>query len=169
MTFSALMRQCVLVGLGVAMLGSPATAGTVRDDAITFVKLGYGDQFEGEFRSLNFLTDELDTETAQAVVALVDQYNAYEGAKVAAALARFKGRISHYRFGRDQSPVLFIALPHWTGQREGTPVGERGDRIDDQTHARMVKELRKVFVDELQADEFEADPVFERTLRVWWD
>ena len=69
MIFSARMRQCVLVGLGVAMLGSPVNAGTLRDDAIAFVKLGYGDQVQAEFRSLNFLTDELDTDTAQAVVA----------------------------------------------------------------------------------------------------
>lgn len=169
MTFFALMRQCVFVGLSVAVLGSPATAGTLRDDAIAFVKLGYGDQVQAEFRSLNFLTDELDTETAQAVVALVDQYNAYDGGKVAAALGRFKGRIDHYRFGRDQSPVLFIALPYWTSQREHSPDGDRGERIDAKAHAKMVEELRKVFVDELQADEFSVDPIFDRTLRVWWD
>ena len=169
MMFSTWTRRCILLGLSAAMLTAPTVAGTLRDDAVAFVKLGYGDRFEAEFRSLNFLTDELDTEAAQAAVAVVDQYNAYDGAKVAGALARFKGRISHYRFGRDQSPVLFIALPHWTGQREGAPVGERGERVDDKAHARMVEELRKIFVDELQADEFGPDPIFNRTLRVWWD
>ena len=169
MAFSVLMRQCGLVGLSVSMLGSPATAGTLREDAVAFVKLGYGDQFDGEFRSLNFLTDELDTETAQAVVALIDHYNAYDGVKVAAALGRFQGRISRYRFGRDQSPVLLISLPYWTSQREHSSDSGRGERIDAKAHAKTVDELRKVFVDELQADEFGVDPIFDRTLRVWWD
>ncbi len=65
--------------------------------------------------------------------------------------------------------MLFIALPYWTSQREHSPDGDRGERIDAKAHAKMVDELRKVFVDELQADEFSVDPVFDRTLRVWWD
>lgn len=169
MHWSNLLRQGLAASLIVLVAIAPAPADSPVDDAVAFVKLGYGDLFEAEFRSLDFLTDELDTRAAQAVVAVVDQYNAYDGARVAEALARFEGRISHYRFGRDQSPVLFVALPHWTGQREGMPAGERGKRIDAKAHAKLVDELREVFVDQLQADEFGTDPIFERTLRIWWD
>ena len=142
---------------------------TLRDDAIAFVRLGYGDHNERDFRSLEFLTDDLDTDTAKAVVALVRSYNAFQGEKVAAALERFCGRVSRYRFGRSRSPLLHVDLPYWTGQREGQPPGERGERIDAAAHLAIVEELRRVFVNELGADSFGADQISERTLHVWWN
>ncbi len=139
------------------------------DQAIAFVKLGYGDLFDMSFRSLNFTTEELDTESTQSVVSLVKSYNSFDGNKIAQALSQFKGRISSYQFGREGSPVLYINLPYWTHQREGDNSNTRGTKIEDSEFRKLLGELRQVFVNDLYCDEFDVDSIRKRTVRVWWD
>jgi hypothetical protein len=90
------------------------------EDAIKFVKLGFGDDFGSPFRSLRFRTEKLNTEQTQAVVRLIKEYGWFKGADVADALGPFKGRVSGYEFGREGKPVLYINLPPWTHHREGS-------------------------------------------------
>jgi hypothetical protein len=133
-----------------------------------FVRLGYGDLIDAPVRSLDFLTDELTTDEAARVVTLVPSYNAFDGSKVARVVTRFRGRISKWEFGRESSPVLYVDLPYWTHQREGAPAGVRA-KIGDAEHEKLLKELRAAFVDELGADEFAADEIQKRRVRIWWD
>jgi hypothetical protein len=64
---------------------------------------------------------------------------------------------------------LHVELPYWTGQREGSEPGSRGERISDADHTALVAELKTVFVDMLRASSFGPDKNNPRTLIVWWD
>jgi hypothetical protein len=130
-------------------------------DAIEFVRLGYGDNFGLHFRSPYFRTDELKTDEAQAVMRIIDEYNRFDGKKVADAIEQYRGRIAAYEFGRESSPVLYIQLPHWTHHREGSAPGTMGTPIGDAEYHALVAELRDTFVGKLGADEFGTDE-FER-------
>jgi hypothetical protein len=135
-----------------------------------FVKLGFGPQVLGQrgFQSTQFLTPLLSTRQASQLVQLVPEYGTFKGSEVAKGIQRFAGRVSSVQFGREGSPVLYIGLPYWTHQREGPITKGVGSRISDQENQRLVQELRKVFVDELLAEEFSADPINKRTIRIWW-
>jgi hypothetical protein len=136
-----------------------------------FVKLGFGPQILGQrgFQSTQFLTPPLSTRQASQLVQLVPKYGRYfKGAEVAKGIQRFAGRVSSVQFGREGSPVLYMELPYWTHQREGPLTKVAGQRISDQENQQLVQELRKVFVDELLAEEFSADPINKRTIRIWW-
>jgi len=136
-----------------------------------FVKLGFGPQILGQrgFQSTQFLTPPLSTRQASQLVQLVPEYGRYfKGAEVAKGIQRFAGRVSSVQFGREGSPVLYMELPYWTHQREGPLTKVAGQRISDQENQQLVQELRKVFVDELLAEEFSADPINKRTIRIWW-
>jgi hypothetical protein len=136
-----------------------------------FVKLGFGPQILGQrgFQSTQFLTPPLSTRQASQLVQLIPEYGRFfKGAEVAKGIQRFSGRVSSIQFGREGSPVLYIDLPYWTHQREGPLTKVAGQRISDQENQQLVRELRKVFVDELQAEEFSADSINKRTIRIWW-
>lgn len=138
-----------------SMDGTPAEPRSEQmRDAIEFVRLGYGDNFGLHFRSLYFRTGELTTAEAQAVMRIIDEYNSFDGRKVADAIEQFKGKIAAYEFGRESSPVLYIQLPHWTHHREGSAPGASGTAISDAEHDALVAELRDTFVAKLGADEF---------------
>jgi hypothetical protein len=135
-----------------------------------FIKLGFGTQILGQrgFQSTLFLTEPLNTTQAAQLVRAVPEYGKFNGALVAEGIKRFAGRVSGVAFGRERSPVLYIELPYWTHQREG-PIGTgMGSRISDEEHAKLVAELRKVFVGELGAQEFGPDRINKRTIRIWW-
>src|SRR4051812_19943053 len=99
-------------------------------NAIEFVRLGFGDDFGFDFRSLYFRTEELTTDEAQAVMKLIN-YDDFDGVRVAEAIGQFKGHIAAYEFGREGSPVLYVKLPYWTHQREGSPSRMGGTMIED--------------------------------------
>ncbi len=135
-----------------------------------FVKLGFGPNVLGQrgFHSTQFLTPRLSTVQAAQLVRVVTEYGKFKGALVAEGIKRFAGRVSGIEFGREGSPVLYFHLPHWTHQREG-PLGKgAGSRISEEEHAKLVAELRQVFVGELGAQEFGPDRPNSRTIRVWW-
>jgi len=51
----------------------------------------------------------------------------------------------------------------------GRPIAKAaGLRISDQDNQRLVAELKKVFMDELGAEEFGPDSIDKRTIRIWW-
>ena len=136
-----------------------------------FVKIGFGPQILGQrgFQSTQFLTPPLSTRQASQLVQLVPEYGRYfKGVEVAKGIQRFAGRVSSVQFGREGSPVLYMDLPYWTHQREGLLTKVPGQRISDQENQQLVQELRKVFVDQLLAEEFSADPINKRTIRIWW-
>jgi hypothetical protein len=136
-----------------------------------FVKIGFGPQILGQrgFQSTQFLTPPLSTRQASQLVQLVPEYGRYfKGVEVAKGIQRFAGRVSSVQFGREGSPVLYMNLPYWTHQREGPLTKVPGQRISDQENQKLVQELRKVFVDRLLAEEFSADSINKRTIRIWW-
>jgi hypothetical protein len=134
--------------------------------AETFVRLGYALDRNQRFQSTEFLTPRLRTSQARHLIQLVKSYNEFEGEKVAKALAAFEGRVSGVEFGREGSPVIYVELPYWTHQREGTtPIGT-GTRISDDENEKLIEELHKAFVGNLKADEFS---VKRRRVRIWWD
>jgi hypothetical protein len=135
-----------------------------------FVRLGFGPNILGQrgFHSTHFLTPRLSTVQTAQLVRVVAEYGKFKGALVAEGITRFAGRVSAVEFGREGSPVLYIHLPYWTHQREG-PVGKgAGSRISDEEHAKLVAELRQVFVTGLGAQEFGPDRANSRTIRIWW-
>jgi hypothetical protein len=102
------------------------------------------------------------------LVRLIKEYRSFRGEQVANALAVFQGRVSSVSFGRELSPVLYIELPHWTHQRELSPLGANGRRIGEEENAQLVAELRAKFVGELRASEFGFVGGNSRNVRVWW-
>jgi hypothetical protein len=140
------------------------------DLAKQFVTIGFGPKVLGKigFQSTEFLTPTLSTRQASELVLLVPEYGPFKGAEVAKGIQRFAGRVSGVAFGREGSPVLYVHLPYWTGQREGRLIPGTGTKISNKDNAQLVAELRKVFVDELEAEEFGPDSINERVIRIWW-
>ena len=137
-------------------------------NAIEFVRLGFGDDFGLDFRSLYFRTEALTTDEAQAVMRLIN-YDDFDGVKVAEAIGQFRGNIAAYEFGREGSPVLYVKLPYWTHQREGSPKGKAGTRIEDTENDILVARIEDTLVSKLGASEFGAVITDKRMIRVWWD
>ena len=137
-------------------------------NAIEFVRLGFGDNFGLDFRSLYFKTEALTTDEAQVAMKLI-KYDDFDGVKVAEAISQFKGEVAAYEFGREDSPVLYVRLPHWTHQREGSPKGKSGTRIEDAENDLLVARLKDTLVSKLGASEFGAVITDKRMIRVWWD
>ena len=150
-----------------------------REQALEFVRLGYGEDHDHEFRSLSFRTEALDTDTAKEAVMLVAQYNAFEGVRVAAAIEQLRGDVTNYEFGREGSPVLYVHLPYWTNQQErNCPAhhcreGQWGDRqsarkLEASEHAALLERVRAAF-EGARADEIDPVSETEHELRIWWD
>jgi hypothetical protein len=135
-----------------------------------FVTLGFGPMVLGEtgFQSTQFLTPVLSTRQTSELVLLVPEYGRFKGAAAARGIQSFAGRVSGMAFGRELSPVLYVHLPYWTHQREGPISKAAGTRISDRENQQLVAELKRVFVDELGAEEFGPDPIDKRTIRIWW-
>jgi hypothetical protein len=120
------------------------------------------------FQSTQFLTPVLSTRQSSELVLLVPEYGRFKGAAVANGIQRFVGRVSGVAFDREGSPVLYVHLPYWTRQREGSMPRASGAKISDQDNEQLVKELRRVFVDELGAEESGPDTIDSRVIRIWW-
>lgn len=137
-----------------------------------FVRLGFGDTIDDDaaFYSHHFLTQGLTTLEAQAVIPVVPQYNAFNGAKVAAALAQFRGKVTGWKFGAARSPLLIVVLPYWTHQAEEvTPGTSSGTKITPAEQAALLDEMRRVFVDVLAADKFQKNGDGSNEFGAWWD
>ena len=138
------------------------------ESASEFVRNGYGDEFSRKFSSYSFRTQELRTNQVQQLVRLIKSYRSFNGEAVAQAITTFEGRVTSMQFGRELSPVLYVQLPHWTHQREMSPKDAERRRIPDDENAKLVAELRRRFVEELQASEFGPERGDPRRIRVWW-
>ena len=137
-----------------------------------FVRLGFGDAIDptAPFYSHEFVTQELTTTEAQAVIPVVSQYNNFNGEKVAAAIGKFRGRVSGWKFGAAGSPLLLVLLAPWTHQVEDAkPGGKSGRKFTPEEKASLVAELRALFLDELGADKFDQDQGNESVYGAWWD
>jgi hypothetical protein len=137
-------------------------------NAIEFVRLGFGDEFGLHFRSLCFRTEALTTDEAQAVMRLLN-YDEFDGVKVTEAIGQFKGKIAAYEFGREGSPVLYVKLPYWTHEREGSPKAKAGTRIEDAENDSLIARFEDTLVSKLAASEFGAVITDKRLIRVWCD
>ena len=140
------------------------------ESARQFVLLGFGANMKDgrNFQSTEFLTPRLSTQQASQLIQLVPEYRTFRGSAVASAVSKFAGRVSGVEFGREGSPVLYFDLPYWTHQREGPVSTGKGTRISDEENAKLVGDLRSVFVGELGAEEFGEDRPKSRRIRVWW-
>jgi len=136
---------------------------------IDFVKIGYGDIFSKNYRSLKFVTECLETDQIVEIIPLITEYNAFEGAKIAEAVKRFRGLVECYEFGRAKSPILHIRIPYWTHQREYYEGPDRGVRISDEEVEKLINEFKKEFITKLHADEYGVDSIMERDVYFWWD
>lgn len=137
-----------------------------------FVRIGFGEVVDNDapFYSHHFLTQELSTEEAMAVLPVVAQYNNFAGATVAAALAPFNGRVSGWKFGSAGSPLLVVVLAPWTHQVENfKPGGASGRKFTPQEVQQLVEELRTLFIDSLAVDTFEPHNGSEYEYAAWWD
>jgi hypothetical protein len=137
-----------------------------------FVRIGFGDAIDGDapFYSHEFLTQELTTTEVQAVLPIVKQYNNFKGDRIAAAIERFKGKVSGWKFGAAQSPILMVVLAPWSHQIEDVkPGGKSGTKFSTDERETLIAQLRRVFLDELDADKFERDGENEYVYGAWWD
>lgn len=137
-----------------------------------FVRLGFGDAIDPEaaFYSHEFLTQELTTIEAQAVLPVVPQYNAFNGVKVAAALGQFRGKVKGWKFGAAQSPLLIVVLPYWTHQAEEVPPrSPSGTRITQTEQETLLAQMRSLFIDELGAEKFQQNGDSKNEFGAWWD
>lgn len=137
--------------------------------SLEFVKLGYGDMNGKNYRSLNFVTECLETDQITQIIPVVKNYNAFDGAKVADAVGKFRGLVDCYEFGRAGSPILHINIPHWTHQREYYEGPIKGKKISDTEVEVLINEFKEVFVGRLGADEYGRDSIMERKVYFWWD
>lgn len=138
---------------------------------VDFVSLGYSDVIHDDsfLRSLNFTTDCIDTKYLIPAIRVIDSYNAFSGPAVAEGLGRFRGRVACAEFGRMGSPILWLDFSYWTHQREDYTSDERGERITDAEFDALYLEAKRIFVDELHADDHGVDETFERKVYFWWD
>jgi len=124
-----------------------------------FIRFGFGEHVDenAPFYSNQFLTQELTTTEVQAVLTIVQRYNAFYGVTVAGAVGRFRGRVRGWKFGRADAPMLVVTLPYWTHQVEEIPQGAPvGKPISDEDNQALVEELRQLFMNELDANRFES-------------
>jgi hypothetical protein len=137
-----------------------------------FVRIGFGDAIDdlAPFYSHEFLTQVLTTTEVQAVLPEVQQYNAFNGEKVAAAIERFRGKVSGWKFGCAGSPLLIAVLPYATHQiEEMPPAGKSGTRISEESHEALIHEMQKMFIEDLDADKFEKNDDSNHVFGAWWD
>ena len=123
-----------------------------------FIRFGFGEHVDenAPFYSNQFLTQELTTTEVQAVLTIVQRYNAFYGVTVAGAVGRFRGRVRGWKFGRADAPMLVVTLPYWTHQVEEIPQGAPvGKPISDEDNQALVAELHQLFMTELDANRFE--------------
>ena len=137
-----------------------------------FVRLGFGDTIDDSapFYSRAFLTQELTTTEVQAVLPIVTQYNAFDGARVAAGIEQFRGRVSGWKFGSAGSPLLVAVLAPWSHQvEELRPGGKSGTMFTPEELAALVAQMQHVFLAELGADKFDREAGSEYAYGAWWD
>jgi len=136
-----------------------------------FVKLGFGEAIDDDapFYSHHFLTQELTTTEAQAVIPVLSSYNNFDGNRVSDAIGKFKGRVSGWKFGAAQSPLLLVVLAPWSHQVEDTkPGGPSGTKFTDSEVMALAAELKNTFVDQLHADSFEQYQGSQYVYAAWW-
>ena len=138
-------------------------------DGLEFVRLGFGDLREdGHFYSHDFRTQFLPTRLAHVLIRSVATVNGFVGDAVANGIARYKGKVSGWSFGREGSPVLYVRFPHTTNQIEDEETWIVGPRISEREHLDLVNDVQHLFIDSLGADEVGFVDGHKHELRIWW-
>ena len=132
------------------------------------LKVIYGEDFGLPTRLLNAVTEETkDIEGLASTIETIETYNDFRGKVVAEALRQLhdEGLIMGARFGREQSPVLYVSVPFWTHQRT-KQFGEEKRKFTSEERGEMIQRifwiLRKTMPDELGITE-------DYEVRAWWD
>lgn len=136
-----------------------------------FIRFGFGEHVDesAPFYSPDFLTQELTTTEVQAVLTIVQRFNAFYGLTVAGGIGRFRGRVRGWKFGRSGAPMLVVTLPYWTHQVEEMPQGAPvGKPISDEDTQALVEELRHVLVHDLDANRFVAQDDTGHVYAAYW-
>ena len=97
---------------------------------------------------------------------IAGKYNEFDPEKVKACLDVLKGKVSGHELGRGYSPVIYIELPYWTHQREGSRE-HNGERIPESETKELVEKIRRMFTDIGKCDEFDVLGLKGHRVRVW--
>jgi hypothetical protein len=149
----------------------PVTSSRRIHVAQQFVRFGFGEHVDegAAFFSAEFLTQELTTTEVQAVLSVVQTFNAFSGGRVGGGIERFRGRVTGWKFGRMGGPLLVVSLPYWTHQVEENPAGGKvGSPVHDSAHQALVEELRALFLNELDARGFGPRDDSDHVFGAWW-
>ncbi len=149
----------------------PITSSRRIQVAQQFVRFGFGEHVDeaAPFYSADFLTQELTTTEAQAVLSVVPKFNMFVGGSVGGAIERFRGRVRGWKFGRAGAPLLLAVLPYWTHQVEEQAQGAPAGRpVPDPEHHALIEALQRVFLDELDAQRFAPYDGTDHVFGAWW-
>lgn len=123
-----------------------------KRDSVEFVRIGYNDA------CINFLVkfDRYDFDNLRKAIKNVDEYNEFQGAKVAAAFKKIEHLALSASFGREGSPVLYIRLRREDAEVPGTGAVIGADEV--------LKAMKSTLPDEADVERNDAG-----MLRFWWD
>lgn len=138
------------------------------------VKLIYGDFFDLPIRITNATVMAFGKDVVKLIdaIELIESYNQFKGKELVKVLRELhnKGLIMELRFGREDSPVVYVKPPYWTHQAsnyQGNPEDTR--KITEKEREEMFKEILTK-LNELNPDEiYIQDPSTFPKVRAWWD
>jgi hypothetical protein len=132
------------------------------------VKLIYGENFNLPARLLDTKIEASGPRVLELADAIeqIESYRNFRGPDLACQLQylHYKGCIMEARFGRENSPVLYVKAPYWTHQASnGRDYVQRrySESEYDAIKTEILKSLKRLRPDEL--DEAEAYGI-----RAWW-
>jgi hypothetical protein len=144
------------------------TENQVNQDAVDFVKYGYGDSHGLKTRSLDFRTETFaNYETFAAALAMVPGYNNFDGPAVAKRFKSLWPELMSVKFGREGSPVLYVQVPYWSNQVYAKTMCVAPVMLTDQERANLAALVQSAG-NALEADENSYDAQ-AGTVRLWWD
>ena len=138
-----------------------------KEKICQFFHLAYQDNI-----CLHFRVGGIDTDFAQDLVKIIGSYNQFDPARIKGILTTFRGKVSCYEIGREYSPVIYVHLPYWTGQREYADGKEEQARIHGEKLNQLAQDIIASFstagkADECYREECEGKPL--NSIRIWWD
>jgi len=132
------------------------------------VKVIFGEDFGLPVRLLNATTEDTkEIEELARAIEMIESYNDFRGKEVAEALRQLheEGLIMSARFGREQSPVLYVTIPFHTHQRTKKLSRERRQFTVQERNA-MFRRILEILD---MTNPTELGPVLDEEVRAWWD
>jgi hypothetical protein len=134
------------------------------------VKLIFGEDFNLPIRLLETKVEAQGKEVLDLAnaIELIERYNAFEGKKLAEVVRylHHKGLIMEIKFGREDSPVVYIKPPYWTNQASNSNTKKRGRKFTKKELEDMIKQI-KFALSSLNPNELSVNEFNE--VRAWWD